>query len=285
MADYKVEDYGFAYGFLAAFPEVKKKVELAAAQDWTPERLQAELKNTNWWKKRTDTQRQWDVLSKEKPSEAAAQKRATETEIGDLAKNMGVNLSSADIQKYASYKYAYGYSDAEIQNMMAQSFSYSSDKYATGAAAVSVTGLRDLASNYGIQLSDSTLQTWTRQILAGDAQVEGFEDYMRSAAKGKYTGIAEDLDRGMTVQQIFDPYKQAASQMLGISADTIDVSQDQWSKALMFRGEDGKARPMTLEEWTRNLRSDTQYGWQETEAAKNQARTLVTAIGQTFGSR
>jgi hypothetical protein len=56
-----------------------------------------------------------------------------------------------------------------------------------------------------------------------------------------------------------------------------------YQTAYDFTDESGQKRLMTTGEWTRQLRTDTQYGWDKTENAKREAQQLSSSIIQAFG--
>jgi hypothetical protein len=282
MADYS--KYGFVQAYLNAFPEIKAKVDQAVAADWTPEKLQAELKGTSWWANTEKARREWDMLAIEQPAEAAQRVDDMVQSLQRQAQQLGVVLPG-DIRLSAQHMVAYQWNPEQQRQWLAdQMGAVSSDKGVGGLAGASSNQLRDLAEQYGIKLSDQTLTDWTRAIVAGNNSPQGFEDYLRVQAKGKYVGVAEDLDRGVTVQQLFDPYRQVAAQALGINPADINLSEDKWAKALTV-SENGKSRAMTLDEWGKTLRQDAQYGYDKSNTAMTQARGLATAIQTEFGKR
>jgi hypothetical protein len=278
------QDYGFVAAYLNAFPEIKAKVDQAVANNWTPEKLQGELKATNWWAQTEKARREWDMLSIEQPAEAQQRVDDMAQSLRRQAQQMGVTLP-ANIVDSARHMVAYQWSPEQQRQWIAdQMGAITSTTAAVGAAGASVTQLRDLAGQYGIKLSDATLTEWTRAIVAGNTAPQGFEDYLRVQARGKYVGISEDLDRGVTVQQMFEPYRQAAAQALGVNPSDIDMSEDKWSKALTV-SENGKSRAMTLDEWGRTLRTNAEYGFDKSSTAIGQARTLASAVQSEFGKR
>src|SRR5213594_195726 len=64
--------YGWAYGFLNSSPELKKLFGEAVKGGWEPGKFQAELRDTNWWKKNSETQRQAQVIKSTDPATWAA---------------------------------------------------------------------------------------------------------------------------------------------------------------------------------------------------------------------
>lgn len=282
MADYAT--FGFVASYLNAFPEIKKLVDQAVAQNWDPQLLQGKLKATNWWATTEKARREWDMLSIEQPAEAQQRVADMADSLKKQAAQLGVTLP-ASVTDVARHMVAYAWNpDQQRQWLADQMGGITSDKAAGGLAGASVNQLRDLAEQYGVRLSDQTITDWTRAIVAGNNSPQGFEDYLRVQAKGKYVGISEDLDRGVTVQQMFDPYRQAAAQTLGLSPADIDLSEDKWSKALTV-SENGKSRAMTLDEWGRALRTQVEYGYDKSANAMSQARALASAVQTEFGKR
>jgi hypothetical protein len=60
------------------------------------------------------------------------------------------------------------------------------------------------------------------------------------------------------------------------------MSQGDYEVALSF-GDEGKKRAMTTGEWEKLLRTDARYGWEKTENAKTEARSLANNLAQAFG--
>jgi hypothetical protein len=95
--------------------------------------------------------------------------------------------------------------------------------------------------------------------------------------------LSDDLDRGLTVQDVADPYREVAARVLDINPSEVDFSASQWNRALNFAGQDGKRRVMTLDEWENTLRQDDQYGYLNTEEATDKAYEVARSIGRAFG--
>ena len=91
-----------------------EQVKLAVKQGWTAARLEAEIKTTTWWTKRTDAQRQADLLSKSNPAEWNRQIAAKTQEISQQASALGITLSAADAKAMASSFLTNGSTQGEI---------------------------------------------------------------------------------------------------------------------------------------------------------------------------
>lgn len=99
-------------------------------------------------------------------------------------------------------------------------------------------------------------------------------------AKAAYFHLAPQLDAGLTLEQIFSPYRQRAAQILERSDADISMSDPLYSAALN-PGKNGSQ--MTLTEWDRMIRTDPRYGFQYTDAANKDATNLGLSIARMFG--
>jgi len=73
-----------------------------------------------------------------------------------------------------------------------------------------------------------------------------------------------------------------ASKTLGIDPNEIDFMKDsKWADA--FGTKD--SGQLTLNDWTRKLKTDEKYGWQFTDEANQTATKLVADMEKAFGFR
>lgn len=135
-----------------------------------------------------------------------------------------------------------------------------------------------IATNYFNKPSDSSIEA----VLTGRVMTEDFQRQQREIAKAKYSHLAPLIDQGVTLDDLATNFKQSAARLLELDPAAIDMSAAEYEVALNF-GEEGKRRVMTTGEWERLLRTDQRYGWEKTENAKNEARSLATNIAQAFG--
>ena len=275
-------DYGYAAAFLNAHKDVARKVALAVKQGWTPDRLSAEIKDTPWWRKRTEAQRKWDIISAENPKEARRLVDLKTEQIKQMASTMGVTLSDNQAFKMAGHAASRGSTDPEMQSMLAGMWSLDAEGEDVGQAGTTVDQLRDLAHDYGVVLDPGTLQKQVQQVLSGDQTSQGLVDLYREQAKTLYAPISDWLEKNpsMTVKDYLAPYMQAAARELGTPPDQMDLTDPKWTKVIY--GADGTT-PMNLDQWTKTIRSDASYGWDKTMGAKSQALQLAAELRNAFG--
>ena len=135
-----------------------------------------------------------------------------------------------------------------------------------------------IAKNYFNEAPQSTIES----ILIGGITVDDFQRQQRVMAKQRYGHLSELIDQGVTLEDLASNYRQSAAKLLEIDPNQIDMSQGEYEVALSF-GEEGKKRAMTTGEWEKLLRTDARYGWEKTENAKSEARSLASNIAEAFG--
>ena len=278
--------FGFAQEFLNSNSEVRSLVERAVSEGYTLDRFEYELRATDWYRTRNAAQRDWEVLQQTQPQEAAERLADSRFQVDLMASNLGVSLSSDMASMFARQAIEFKWDESELRYRIGQAWTYGAGSSQGGVGYQAHQELTEMANQYGLSFGDGTYQEWARQVASGLGSVEGFRDYMVEKAKGKYVGIADDLDRGMTVDQLFDAYRQEAAQILGVNPDTISVTDQGYNNVFTYQ-EPGqsKRRAMTIDEFTRMIRTIPQFGFDNTQNAKSLATGLAAAIQTEFGAR
>lgn len=273
-------DYGYVKAFLDAHPDVKAKVDAAIKGGWTEARLEGEIRTTKWWKTRNASQRQWDVLSIEQPEEAARLIREKVSTLRTMASRMGLNLTDTQLENFAKMGVRDGRSDQELQVSLANRITLSNEdkgKPQAGQAGTAIDELRQMASEYGVTITDHNLLKWTREIVGGQRDPAELADTFRESAKALYPPLADMLDKGQTVKGFVSPYLDIASKQLGLMPDQMDLTDSKWTG--MISG----GAILSADEWTKKIRTDSAYGWNQTDGAKREAMAFVSTLGSIFG--
>jgi hypothetical protein len=143
--------------------------------------------------------------------------------------------------------------------------------------------LKKVADAYGYKPADLE-----DQILAAvqgkeyDGEIPTADTFKKKGialAKATYFQLTPQLDAGLTLQEIFSPYRDLASRVLEVAPDTIDFNDPKFGVA--FGTKDKPS--MSLSEWMDTLKSDPKYGYDKTSQAKNDARAMVMSMAQAFG--
>lgn len=290
MADDEARlDYGFSSGFLNANPDIRRLVDQAIDEGWTQTRFSDELKQTNWWSKRSDAQRRYDLMKVENPAEIDRQESEARGTIRRLAQRLGVRLDGEKVSALARRWVRNDLSEEEMRSLVGREYETSSRPDAYNRENLGMAGqarhqLAAMAREYGFSLSLDRLNEMTRQVVRGTRQVEDYTGFFRERAESLFPSIQADLREGRTVREVLDPYLNIAAEELGINPRTMNTTASKWLKPLQHtpKGESG-ARRMTNEEWVQELRTNTRYGFDESNNAQRQGAELARALGERMG--
>ena len=273
-------NYGFARAFLTTHPEIKALVNKAIKGEWTPDKFQYAVKDTAWYRQHTETQRQADLLQTSDPAQWQNQVNEATQKIQRAAAQAGVTVSAADAAQAAQLSIRNGWDDTDYQAWIGNHYTYSEDP--AGAASTTIDQLRRMSQAYGVTLSNATLQAWTRQVLGGGAEAGDFEDRIREQAKVLFPGAAGWLDSGQTVADIASPYLEYASKLLNVPVSQMDITEPKWQK-MLNGGQNGAM--LSLEQFGKAIRTDSQYGWATSLDAKASAYSLANGLSQIMGRK
>ena len=142
--------------------------------------------------------------------------------------------------------------------------------------------IRAIGRAYNYNVSDAELKS----ILTGAPTAAGIiltEDGLREKAqkwaKGSMQQLADQIDSGLTLEEISGNYKKYAAQILEKSEDEIDMFSGPYLQAFGTK-ETGQ---MSLGDWIERLKSDSRFGWQYTKQANQQATDVALSIARAFG--
>jgi len=246
------------------YPGLFALLQKAVSEKYTNERFAAEVDGTDFYKEIAQSGKVREIKSI----------------VGDLG------FDSTDFTKFVSDSINFGWKgDTLKQKTYEEVFRRNADgAYANPTALARAKKSNDflnvqlVATNYFNRASDSAIES----VLTGKIMLEDFQRQQREIAKSKYSHLSSLIDQGVTLEDLSSNFKQSAARLLEIDPQTIDMGQADYEIALNF-GEADKRRVMTTGEWERLLRTDSRYGWEKTENAKQEARSLASNIAQAFG--
>lgn len=270
------------YGYLAAYlndPEVGPILRQAASENWSPQKLQGALYPTQWWQNTQSSARTWDAAYAQDPATVNAQIQQQMADLKAQAAKLGFVIDVGHLHDLARDSLRLGWDQTQIANAIG------AESFRNGKLSTSTTmqAVRQAVSDYGIPMSDATMNDWGAKIAQGEVTTEDLRQELVGMAKGLFPGVADQLDKGLTVRQLANPYMQLAAQTLEIAPDTIDFKDPRWSAALNGVDQKGIRRSLTLSEWSDKIKSDASYGWSKTKAATAQAFDFADTLGKEFG--
>ena len=148
----------------------------------------------------------------------------------------------------------------------------------TGKAA----GIRKIADDYVIPLSDSAAEAWAK--ISKDNKHAEFTDYAKQIAIGLYPTLAPQIELGLTTRVLVDPYIQLAEKTLGPLPEEPDWGDPKWAAALQggVDPKTGRSIPMTLSEWQNHVQSDPRHGFDASPKAMSRITDFINEMHKSF---
>ena len=198
---------------------------------------------------------------------------------------------SGNLAKFLTKAIQFGYEGDNLkQQAYAELFSKVDNKYVNDLAIKEVRAstpylsLKDIGKQYFFDFADSQVE----QVLAGTPNAEGVavsrDDLIRKArlaAKATYGHLSEQIDAGLTLEDLSASYKEKAAKLLELDPNTINFATD-FSDALNYR-KDGQPRVLSMAEWETELRTNDKYKYSFTKQANQDATSIGLAIARAFG--
>jgi hypothetical protein len=274
-------DYGWALSFIKGNPQLEKVFNKAISNNWTPQRFIAEVQDTPWFKKHSDTWRQATYLQATDPKTYGQRVQQIRAQLHDAAGHLGVEVSKDLLNKWADQAVRFGWTDAQIQNHLAGQVKIMGENTVGGELATTQDQLNRWAHDNGVQINNNTMQNWLRQIVKGNSTFEEFKQYITKQAIAAHPNWAAELKGGMSVADIAEPYRNMMAQVLEMNPADIDLTGKQLRQALSYKKENGEWDAMTMYDFEDSLRADPR--WTKTDNAKEQMMNTGSAVLKMFG--
>lgn len=281
--------YGWALSMLRSNPELSKLFDNAVAGNWDQNRFIASLRNTKWYKTRGEAQRQNEVLYRVDPAEykrRALQKRA---EIEDIYYQMyGQKPSAHVLTVMTNSAFAFGFSDAEIKNLVGSAANSAAmmKRGLGGTLGEAERQIRSALEDYGLDFGEGWISRQLNYIATGRTDVTAIANYLKNGAIAKYGAYKGELEQGMTMRDIAEPFRQLMAKTLELSDKSISISDPSIQKALMFRapakgGKPGGPSQLPLWQFESQLKNDPR--WLGTQNAQDSVMGAARKVLQDWG--
>ena len=284
-----------------SIPELGKIIVAGALYGWDQGEMDGAIAGTQWYKTASGSMRAWSALQATDPATANQQIENTKWAIWEISQQSGVALQPDQVQNLAVKALMFGWVSADatsgdvsagntlnqiIRNQYANPTSIGAGGTTQmGEAAQFTDAARQLSGQYLVPMSDQQIQDWTIRAVKGQVNQQGLEDSLRQQAAQLYPWMTAALNQGQTPRDFLSPYTQAAASTLSISPDQIDWTSPKWmSKLLAPAGPDGTSGgPLNVDQFSRAIKADPTFGYQNTKDAMTQSYGLADTILQQFG--
>lgn len=292
-----LEDALNTYGSLAVFankvPALKPILNQAMQEEWSPPIFGRKLQETKWWKSTPDAARDLLWLRVTDPATYNRNLENATQKINQILGEMGRTAPHAKWARHVAYQtLARNWDEEQLRANIAtgvggvmHSARLPANPSAplSGEAAQYETHMVGMAENYGVALTRAGVAKWVRDIQAGRNTIDGFDAVIKARAKAQYAHLADQIDAGMTVRDVADPYIATYAQTLEVAETAIDWRKDRAIQAALNQRDPktGVATTKPMHEFVRALKDDPR--WDKTKNAQEEAYRMVNTLGRAWG--
>lgn len=249
---------------------------------WTSAQITEALQQTPYFQQTSQSARNWDVLLAVDPATARQRGDLMTQQVLSTADRLGYTLDPARQWEIVTTALREGFDQSQLEHLILTSGAALSGH---GQAAGYMQQVKDMASQYGVPMSDQGANMLAQQMNLGVQDQNSMKAYMVEQAKSLYPALGSALDAGITVRQYADPYAQIAAQELGINPNEFNLSDSKWAAPLQqIDPQTGQRTAMTLAAWQSKVRSDPTYGYDQSNNGRDQAAQFATSLAKEFGA-
>lgn len=274
------EDYGFNLAMLRSNKELNRLFKKAVDETWAPDRFIAKVRGTKWYKRTSEQRRNAQLQEKADPATYKANVKQTNARVRILARELGSQASGERLGRIAERAYRNGWDDNQLRRLLADTIRYADDGRLEGQAGEWERQWREYAKQMGVVRSRKWYMLQARKAIRGGVTPEEVQGNILSQARSTYPQFAGRMRAGETLEEIAEPYRQIAGELLERDPSAFGLRADLMQKAMNGR-KDGQPTSLTLEEFKDVVRQDAR--WVHTDNAKSAADSVVKSLGQMFG--
>ena len=267
-------------------PELKTIFDDAFVNRWDSDTLLRAIDNTEWATSRTQSQETYDVQKATDPVELQNKVDSFIPTVRRVLAAKGISLDDTSIKSIAEKGTRNGWTAEEWDSSSASEAIRLQPTPATtpGAtpapvSAVTASTLRALAQQFGVDPTETTINSWVNEISTNTKTKEQFNETMRSSAQTLYPTIGERL-KTETFDSITSPYRTLYSKVLEVDEGSVDLTSPAYSN-LFNAGDEKNKRMMNATEWTSFLRKRPE--WQNTQNAYQEYSSAASTLNKIFG--
>ncbi len=253
---------------------LRKIYAKAKKEDWSEQRVQNAIYESDWYKTRSQSQRTFDKMT-------GADQQATLREKIALVKRvsleMGVPLTKEQTRFEAMRLSRDGDSDEQLKFWLAGRYEYDPEGSTQGFVRTFQEDLEDMARAYGYTVGDNEKQLWTREAIQAGLGADSYEDEMRANAQRRFPELKLE---GRTLADALAPWMDTAARELGIDSSEIDLRDPKWTD--LVNPETGTM--YTNDEYRKVIRTDSRFGWRDRQNGKREFSQAAGIVGRLFGA-
>ncbi len=270
-----------AFSWAIDHPDLGPILEEAAEGEYTEATFDANLRATEWWISRTETQRAWDIFEGDPSNATEVERRIAEATgvLSDQASQLGATLTDVQLEALARGRLRNGLSDDEVVGEILQTQDPST--YGAGLFTSTEGDIRATAADFMVTLDDDTIRSMATKVVSGEMVRAGVIDFMKNLASNQYPSLVGLIEGGTNLREYTAPHRKLVADMLGRVPGDIDLMGE--FRDVLSIGDKNGPRPMTLSETERFVRSKDEY-WEGTQG-QGEMFTLADGLSKALGVR
>lgn len=275
-------EYGFAYSFLKSQPGVAKVFDDYVKNNLSKEAFQAELRNTEWWQKNSETMRQTQAMKATDPATYEANLQATTVMVQQAAAKMGASIPPKKLKSIAEKALATNMDEAQLANVLGGYVKFVGGTL-KGEAGQYENSIKSYAASQGVTMEDQSIKNQAALIARKLATEDDFKNQIAQQAISAYPSYKDQIEAGQTMQDIANPYVQIMAQQLEVNPASIKLSDPLIRSALNGVNKDGKPIGMDQTTFLQRVRNDPR--WSQTSNAQDDVMNVGVNVLKSMGLR
>ena len=267
-------------GYLA-HPEIGPILKDAAKLGWSEAQLLGAIQKTTWYQTTGEAIRSWDLLVATDPASAQAQVKAKAVELGNLVSRLGFNWDAGTTEWAATQALRENWTADQLNRWLGAIVR--NDGVGAGTIKSTAAQVKQLAGKYMASFSEQDALEYSTRIMEDRTTLDSIETTLREQAANRFYWLRDQIGRGITPEQLFQPVKQSVAQTLEMNPDDIDLNTTKWSALVgPVKGDDGLIRSMNFNEAMTWARKQTE--WRNTANANATASEAASGLLRTLGA-
>jgi len=249
------------------------------------------VQQTDWFKNNSSFARQY-LFQKEQGGAAFDEQVSTaKQQVQAAAVKVGADLDDAALSTLAEQYLMNGWGAQGRESYLPLALTgqlpgFTADylNYGKGETATTISKLKQLATQNGVNLSDGWFTTAARAVESGLGSIDTYVNEIRGTAASAFPVYADKIKEGFNVHDLVSPYVNTMANVLELDPQQIRFDDPMIQKAV--GGVDPKTgQPVASGIWDfqQQLRKDPR--WQRTDNAYKSYNDAAQSVLQMFGFR
>lgn len=277
----KLEEYGYAYGLIQSDPSLQALFQrfLDAGSTWEKQKIEAELRLTDWYKNNNLAKRNYEILRTGDPAEFQNKLNQWVEWVQTQARQTGALISDVQAKQFAEQIMSGGLDPDKATQVFASTFIDYNSADLMGRAGALQDDIVTVNRRFGNILGQSQINNYVKQILTNQLTESDVLDSIKRSAASTYSNFSDRIMAGESVDDIAAPYKKIAMELLELP--DVDLQDNIMLDALTGKSDKGGMKYSSLSDFKRGIKSDPR--WQQTDNARSEYFNVGQRILKDFG--